>query len=232
MWYRGDGTLIRRVRERFLRSEARRNTFGALPLGPEEVVRHPEPDGPFGYRYRAWYASEHRWRQEVNLPGGGLDIWAATGMQTIGSRDHPPNSSIIWDHLTGERSRADVPPWLPTRFDTYWTFYPLRTDEGTGLVGTLEEAGNLRVEEGLSFAGRKAVRLVAVSTADWEYAPEPLWWGADEYEVVADAERGVLLRTASRLGGRDIDAREIEEVFFDEPFGEEVFRSREPLPWR
>ena len=47
-----------------------------------------------------------------------------------------------------------------------------------------------------------------------------------------DAERGILLRCASRLEGRDIDALEIEEVFFDERFGQDVFTSRELLPWR
>jgi hypothetical protein len=48
---------------------------------------------------------------------------------------------------------------------------------------------------------------------------------------VVDAERGVLLRTASRLRGEDIDAFEVEEIHSNEPFEEEVFRSRTPLAW-
>jgi hypothetical protein len=40
------------------------------------------------------------------------------------------------------------------------------------------------------------------------------------------------LRTASRPGGKDFDALEVEEIFFDERFSEDVFTSREPLPWR
>jgi len=59
-----------------------------------------------------------------------------------------------------------------------------------------------------------------------------LQWGADEYEVLVDADRGVLLRTASRLDGGDIDALEVEEIHYDEPFAQAVFESREPLPWR
>ena len=31
-----------------------------------------------------------------------------------------------------------------------------------------------------------------------------------------DAERGVLLRCASRLRGKDFDALEVEEIYFDE----------------
>jgi hypothetical protein len=46
-----------------------------------------------------------------------------------------------------------------------------------------------------------------------------------------DAERGVLLRLASRLKGKDFDALEVEEIHFDERFPEDVFTSREPLPW-
>jgi hypothetical protein len=49
---------------------------------------------------------------------------------------------------------------------------------------------------------------------------------------VVDAERGVLLRLASRLGGKDFDALEVAEIYFDERFGEDVFTSREPVPWR
>jgi hypothetical protein len=50
--------------------------------------------------------------------------------------------------------------------------------------------------------------------------------------VVVDTERGVLLRCASRRGGKDFDALEVAEIYFDERFGEDVFTSREPLSWR
>jgi hypothetical protein len=59
-----------------------------------------------------------------------------------------------------------------------------------------------------------------------------LYRGADEYEVVVDAQRGVLLRCASRLGGKDFDALEVEGSHFDERFPEDTFASRrDPLPW-
>ncbi len=47
-----------------------------------------------------------------------------------------------------------------------------------------------------------------------------------------DAERGVVLRLASTLDGEDFDALEVEEIFCNERFSEEVFDSREPLTWR
>jgi hypothetical protein len=90
---------------------------------------------------------------------------------------------------------------------------------------------DLVVEGSVTWAGREAVRIVGMPVEEWEGPPEPLWWGADEYEAVVDAERGVLLRLASKLDGKDFDALEVEEIHFDEQFYEEVFTSREPLPW-
>jgi hypothetical protein len=40
---------------------------------------HPEPDGPFGWRSRAWYAGEYQERLEAEVPGGGVDISAVNG---------------------------------------------------------------------------------------------------------------------------------------------------------
>jgi hypothetical protein len=83
------------------------------------------------------------------------------------------------------------------------------------------------------WAGREAVRLRGVPGErwDWGWDPDPLSWGADEYEAVVDSERGVLLRTASRLGGEDFDALEVEKIHLDEYFAEDTFALREPLPW-
>ena len=126
----------------------------------------------------------------------------------------------------------DAPGWLPQATDTFWTMYPFDPDGGTPLTLMLEDL-ELRVEGRAAWAGREAVRLVGgVPAEGWEYLPEPLWWGADEYEVLVDAERGVLLRTACRLSGEDFDALEVEEIHYDERFPEEVFDSREPLAWR
>ncbi|MDP9440201.1 MAG: hypothetical protein M3P49_15915 [Actinomycetota bacterium] len=228
--YRGDGPTIRAVRERFLRSEAGRRTFGVQPEDSDPIP-HAEPDGPFGWRCRIWRVDDHRWRQELELPGGGVEIASSTGrMRLRGTPGGPPGTSEMWERRVGGGSRSEDPSWLMAT-DTFWTMYPFDPAGFCSLDGELGRL-DLRAEAPVRWAGREAVRLVGVPVEEWEGPPEPLWWGADEYEAVVDAERGVVLRLASRLGGEDFDALEIEEIHFDERFPKDTFDSREPLPWR
>ena len=53
--YRGDGPTIKALRDRYHVSEAGRSETEGSPW-PTEKVRPPEPDGPFGWRCRVWYA--------------------------------------------------------------------------------------------------------------------------------------------------------------------------------
>jgi len=160
-----------------------------------------------------------------------MEITASTGrMRRFGTMSGPPGTSEQWRSSIGGATRKEDPAWRWLATDYFWTMYPFDPDGGTPLTRILEEMA-LGVEGPVRRAGREAVRLVAVPLKELEYPPEHLWWGADEYEVVVDAERGVLLRTASRLGGEDIDALEVEEIHFDEEFPEDVFALREPLPW-
>jgi hypothetical protein len=53
----------------------------------------------------------------------------------------------------------------------------------------------------------------------------PGWWTS--WSRLASTSR-----CASRRGGKDFDALEVAEIYFDERFGEDVFTSREPLSWR
>ena len=226
--YRGDGPTIKAVRERFLRSEAGRRTFGA-PTEPPENISHPEPDGLFGWRCRVWRVNDVLWRQELELPGGGVEIAASAGRRQL-PIGGPPGSGKVWERRIGGRRRVEDPSWLMGT-DTFWTIYPFDPAGFASIDWELERL-DLETEGPVSWAGRQAVRLKGVPVEEWEGPPEPLWWGADEYEAVVDAERGVLLRLASRLEGEDFDALEIEEIYFDEQFPEDVFTSRDPLPWR
>ena len=229
--YRGDGATKREIRQRLLRSEVARREFGISPEEASEPIRHPEPDGPFGWRSRVWHADLYHWRMETGVPGGGVHICACNGRRRL-PIGGPPGSGLVWDRRVGAGSREEDPRWFWLAGDHYWTFYALRTDEICGISGELLPL-DLTVDGPVVWAGREAWSLVGVPGErwDWGWDPDPLHWGADEYEAVVDAERGVLLRCASRLGGKDFDALEVEEIHFDERFPEGTFASRDPLPW-
>jgi hypothetical protein len=229
--YRGGGATQREIRRRLVRSEAGRRGFGISPEEASEPIRHPEPEGPFGWRCRAWHADPYHWRMETEVPGGGAEISACRGRRRlpIGGL---PGSGLWWNRRVGAGSPEDDPAWFVLALDHYWTFYPLLTDEICGISYELESLES-RIEGRVRWAGREAVHMVCVPpVVEQEWDPDPLSWGADEYEAVVDAERGVLLRCASRLRGEDFDALEVEEIHFDEHFDEDVFTSREPLAWR
>lgn len=222
--YSGDGPTHKEIRERIASTEAGRRAFDVSPQEALEAasrpIDHPEPDGPFGWRCRAWYAGKYRERLETEVPGGGVSISAVNGYMRF------------WQRRVGAGPRDEDPRWFHIADDHYWTFYALRTDDICGISYELRPL-DLTVEGPVVWAGREAVRLRGVPGEEWDWGwdPDPLSWGADEYEAVVDVERGVLLRCASRLRGRDFDALEVEEIHFDEEFPEDVFSSRQPLPW-
>lgn len=229
--YRGDGSAREEISERIRSSEAGRRAFGISPDRPDYRWY---PEGPFGWRSRAWHADDHHWRLEVDRPDGGVNVLASDGPTPIvGPSGGKQYTGRFWRHRVGGGSREDDPPWFDIADDHYWTFYALLTDEISGISGRLRHL-DLTVEGTVVWAGREAVRLVGVPRErwDWEWEADPLSWGGDEYEAVVDAERGVLLRTASRLRGKDFDALEVEEIHFDERAPEGVFSAPEPLPWR
>jgi hypothetical protein len=233
--YRGEGSTIKALRDRYLASEAGRFETGGSSESSEEGHRL-EPHGRFGWGCRVWYAGVSpggggRYRIELELPrdaypDGGVHIHAWDGRIP-----GPRGTHTVVNNRIGGGPREEDPGWLVLAQDSYWTTYLFDPDGIAGLSSFLFYMP-LSVEGTTRKAGREAVRLVGVAGEGWEYEPDPLWWGADEYEVMVDVERGVLLRCASRLGGKDFDALEVEEIHFDEDLPEDVFSSREPLPWR
>jgi hypothetical protein len=95
--YRGDGAIMRTLRDRYRASEAYRLETGGSP-DPSEGVGYPEPYGPFGWRCRVWYAKVSpergsRYRLELELPkevypDGGWTYRPGTG----GFRARAPRS--------------------------------------------------------------------------------------------------------------------------------------------
>lgn len=228
MCYRGNGSAINTSREQYLDSElGRRETVGLV--GAYQASDPPEPKGLFEWRCRVWYASvspgtrDDCYRVELELPesiypGGATHIYTWNG------------ADEVLDRRIDAVSSTDDPKWLRLARDSFWTTYPFDPDGIAGLSFFLDHL-DLKIKGVVQKAGREAIRMVGLPVEAWELDPDPLQWGGDEYEILVDKERGVLLHCASQIGGDNIDSFEVEEIYFDESFPKNVFTASEPLPW-
>jgi hypothetical protein len=75
-----------------------------------------------------------------------------------------------------------------------------------------------------SFLDRPAIEVIATPSSigeedeeslEWRSATHGLGTGANEYALLVDAERGILLRSEARLGGQPFRILEVESVAFD-----------------
>lgn len=69
-------------------------------------------------------------------------------------------------------------------------------------------------------AGREAVTIVGVAEHGQGTVLGPY---ADDYELLVDAERGVLLRSACRFGGEEFKSTDVLEIAFDEDLSDDLF---------
>jgi outer membrane lipoprotein-sorting protein len=83
-----------------------------------------------------------------------------------------------------------------------------------------------------TFIGRPVLEVLATPTppddndeeaSDWRYATHDLGGGADEYTLMVDAKRGVLLRSEARIRGQPFRIIGMETVAFDQELGDDVF---------
>lgn len=198
-----DGKIVSEVRERFHASAPYRRTFGHEP-GDPTPSRYETED--FERIWRVWHERPDCWRQEAELPDG-----SGTEYRVIDGRSFWSYSPRDGAHAATTASGTFGP-----EFEIAYVFDP---ESGAPDLYYLE----MRVVGRIRHAGREALRVEATMSSEWEYPPEPLWWGADDYELVVDAERGVILRLASRLEGRAFDVTEVLDVGFDETFPESMF---------
>jgi hypothetical protein len=108
---RADGPVHKEIRGRLVRSEAGRRAFRVSPEEAAEPIQHPEPDGPFGWRCRAWHADTYHWRMETEVPGSGVAIAACRDRRRL-SIGGPPGSGLWWDRRVGAGPRQDDPAWF------------------------------------------------------------------------------------------------------------------------
>ena len=134
--YRGDGPTMRTLRDRYLKSEKpRAQKTGGSP-DPSGEVGYPEPNGPFGWSCRVWYAKVRtlsgaraiasKWRSpEKCIPKGGY-------ISGLGREGRALSAATIVDSRIGGGPREEDPPWLSLAQDSFWNTYLFDLD---GIAG-------------------------------------------------------------------------------------------------
>jgi hypothetical protein len=157
---------------------------------------------------RVWARKPYRWRIETEERQGHSYV-------DIGDKAWRPD---LMYHGYGPEE-FDPPDLLPLDDDVAWIFDPRIA------LTTFD----IQVLGRTTHAGREAVRLLALPGEEMRRSSRgPLGtarsgWGANDYELLADAERGVLLRWAARLEGQEFDKLEVTEIVFDEELPEDIF---------
>lgn len=75
-----------------------------------------------------------------------------------------------------------------------------------------------------TFRARDAIQVLARPRQHADETASIPWPGSDEYELIVDTERGVLLRLGARVAGQEFASQEVEWVTFDEPVADALFR--------
>ncbi len=123
--------------------------------------------------------------------------------------------------------------------DTWWSFDPRvgamtndgspRHQHGTQVDALMLDPAQLSVSHELRIlgrtmhAGRNAIRVEALPARRARVLPEPASDGGWPLDVLVDAERGVLLRSAGLLDGEPFILSEVVSVAFDEALPDELF---------
>jgi len=194
---------VERLMEAFERQAARETAVtrnGGRAEGPEPVEQEE--------RWALWVGPEPKVRAEF-----------AVGDETI--------TAVLdgdrwwhWSPSDGARTNAADPQD--------------RSSHGTGPGASLLDTAALLPALALEITGRVefaerpaiAVRATPLPSERDLYVPSGLHGigsGADEYELLVDAERGVLLRSEARLDGSPFKVVEVNEIAFDDDFPPETF---------
>ncbi len=194
--------------------------------------------------------ARERWHEQVRRHGGNVQPLRAVATWGSGSENETPtiqeSESRMWldperDRVRTERSVEGGDSSSVRVGDRWWSYHPLygatsnegsdvrlgRSDEGMVLLNPalLLPVLDFALIGEREVAGRRGLVVRATPRELEDLVPfrhlTPA--GSSELELVADAERGVLLRLEARVPDGPFNVQELLEVGFDEQFDDGVF---------
>ncbi|HLU10183.1 MAG TPA: hypothetical protein VK003_10990 [Oceanobacillus sp.] len=213
-WYQPDKMNI--ITERWAASKP----SGSVAVLKSKSTSETESSVISRYFRRVWWQKPDCWRDEDQREEGGSTItiicggkwWAfSPGIQTLYTNvttEEPGHHQNIREIKIGSapdiEDRIDDIPLLDPSF--------------------LLASHDLQIISDTVHAERDAIQIKAIYRKGKSRSYEPMFWStADEYELLIDKERGILLRYAAKLAGEEFAVASVDQVSFDQPIPERIF---------
>jgi len=185
---------------------------------PVELERLPESAEALQL-WRVWWDRPARWRQEIHLPPGEVNIQVIDGERWwfYNSREGIVQSNAMIERKAGRKASKSGAPAVTNanHAAAQMTFLD---------PSALLASHDLEVVGRAVHAGREAIAVRARPREDRDPAVDPGFWAsADAYQLLVDAERGVLLRYAASFRDTEYAIVSIESVIFDQSIDESLF---------
>ena len=182
--------------------------------GVSGVVRNWTDAGIWGEAQAAWRAAQRRLgsliapmepRQGGNQPSGIVT-------ETLRFSAVKPHSRAFSRRLLDMDATTAVGVPVPGSG-------ALHTDEMLQPMSLLSDAVFSLAGRGIAaVAGRPAIAITARPRRQWHERTDPqLWDGPDEYRLLVDAERGILLSVTGYFQGRAMAGAEMQRIQFHDP---------------
>lgn len=219
--YRYQVEALNKIQERWA---AQRGSTSVQPLRAK-AARGAQRQSEMMMQWQVWWRKPDCWRDETELNGQGKNVRIICGDR--------------WSFYSAAGQRLSTNT-LPAGLQHRQRIQRGRQPPGAGQIRhSVDEAANEvhlldpafllashELEPGADtrFLERDAVQVRAVFREGKEVARDPFFWGgADDYELLVDKERGILLQYAARLKGQEVAVAAVERVVFDAPIPDDVF---------
>lgn len=180
--------------------------------------------------WRVWLQKPSRWRFEQEFEhevGRHVSISIIDGDRWWSWWSPDPTSGELYTNVVPQQGRYRKSK-IPSSDNR--TSIEHKINEVPSLDPSFLLAGyDLQLVGSTVHAGREVIQVKAVPRKGKEGVQESFWIEADEFELLVDKERGILLHYSAKLDGYEYAVVSAESIAFDEPIPEGIF-SFTPAP--
>lgn len=167
--------------------------------------------------WRVWWQKPSCWRDEYEIIGHGRIIRVIRG-----------DKKWIFDSMRGV-VYTNVAPLQGSGYAKKKDAHLQSIEDMLNEIAIISpsfliSSHELQIEDEIRYLDREAIRVHAIYIRGKTICQDKFFWSiADEYEIVVDKERGILLYYAAKFRDQKIAEASVKEVAFDESLSEELF---------